>query len=140
MKITARYTFEAAHRLHDPALSPEENARVFGPCAEVHGHTYRLEVSLRGSRVEHGMLINFADLDALVKSRVIALLDHRFINDLPYFREHPSTAEGLARWVWQQLAPLFERGEVSLEEVTVFEGERFSETVDRQSVRTEGGE
>ena len=138
MKVTARYTFESAHRLDDPTLSADRNTALYGPCARTHGHTYRLEITLAGDALEHGMLINFTDLDALVYERVIGLLDHRLVNDIPYFAEHPSTAECLAQWAWEQLSPHFGDGTshptVALEEVTVYEGERFSATVARSSV------
>ena len=44
--ITRRVHFSAAHRLHDPALSDEENLRVFGLCSNpnYHGHNYELDV------------------------------------------------------------------------------------------------
>jgi 6-pyruvoyltetrahydropterin/6-carboxytetrahydropterin synthase len=134
MRITARYTFESAHRLCDPALSDAENAALYGPCSRTHGHTYRLEVTLSGEALEHGMLVNFADLDALVKRLVIERLDHREIAALPHFRERPCTVEELTRWVWDELAPHF-ADRARLEQVTVFEGERFSATVDRQAMK-----
>ena len=45
--VTRRMHFNAAHRVHNPALSEEENARLFGPCnnPNCHGHNYRLDVS-----------------------------------------------------------------------------------------------
>ncbi|HXY67796.1 MAG TPA: 6-carboxytetrahydropterin synthase, partial [Gemmatimonadales bacterium] len=48
--VTRRAHFNAAHRLHNPAWSDAENARVFGPCANpnAHGHNYNLDVSVAG--------------------------------------------------------------------------------------------
>lgn len=85
MKITARYEFASAHRLHDPALPPGENDRLYGSCARLHGHTYRLEVTLAGDRLSHGMLIDFNVIDGLVREHVIDRFDHRSVNDLPHF-------------------------------------------------------
>jgi len=137
MKVTARYTFDAAHRLHDAHLSPEENDRVFGACSHVHGHTYRLEVTLSGRQIEHGMMLNLNDIDAIVNEHIVERLDHHFIDDLPYFQTIPTTAEELARWVWLELEPLFNDSPGRLEEVTVFEGDRFSATVTRQDALRE---
>ena len=131
MKITARYEFEAAHRLRDPALSPEENERLYGPCSRVHGHTYLLEITLQGEVVSHGMLFDFNDIEALVKEHVIALLDHQFINDIPAFQNMPTTAESIACWVWHRLEPLLADAPAVLETVTVSEGPRFSASATR---------
>ena len=139
MEITARYEFESAHRLRDPALSEEENARVFGPCARMHGHTYLLEITLSGERLVHGMMLNLNEIDTLVKERIISQLDHRTINDLPHFKQVPATAEEIARWVWQELQPLIESDTARLERVTVFEGKRFSATVTREDALIRSG-
>ncbi|MGQ0649475.1 MAG: 6-carboxytetrahydropterin synthase, partial [Gemmatimonadaceae bacterium] len=48
--VTRRLRFNAAHRVHNPALSDEENRRVFGKCNNPnwHGHNYTLDVSVTG--------------------------------------------------------------------------------------------
>jgi 6-pyruvoyltetrahydropterin/6-carboxytetrahydropterin synthase len=46
--VSRRETFNAAHQLFDPELSDDENARIFGKCANVHGHNYVLEVVVAG--------------------------------------------------------------------------------------------
>ncbi|HPC45429.1 MAG TPA: 6-carboxytetrahydropterin synthase [Candidatus Latescibacteria bacterium] len=132
MRITGYYSFESAHRLHDAGCSNEENAALYGPCQTIHGHTYRLEVTLEGSKLEHGMFLNFEKVDEIVRDHVIKHLDHHMIDDEPYFRSHPSTAEELARWIWGQIEPHFARlAGCRLAEVKVFEGEHFSACVDR---------
>jgi 6-pyruvoyltetrahydropterin/6-carboxytetrahydropterin synthase len=132
MKATARYEFDAAHRLADPSLSDEENQATYGPCARLHGHTYRLEISLRGTRLRQGMLIDFNILDSLVNEHVVQHTDHAFLNDLPYFADHPTTAEEIAQWIWITLEPLVGKHGVDLDEVTVFESPRYSATVRRE--------
>lgn len=135
MKITGHYTFESAHRLRDAGCSDAENEQLFGPCGTIHGHTYRLEVTLQGDRLEHGMFINFSTVDEIVRSRVIARLDHRMIDDESYFQDHPSTAEEVAKWVWAQIEPAFEATtQAKLLEVKVFEGEHFSASVGREDM------
>ncbi len=48
--VTRHVHFNAAHRLHSPSLSDEENRRVFGLCnnPNFHGHNYELEVAVEG--------------------------------------------------------------------------------------------
>ncbi len=135
MKITARYTFDAAHRLCDSALGDAENDRLYGPCSRIHGHTYRLEVSLRGDTLIHGMLIDFGRVDAAVNERIIVRLDHRVINDVAELAGNTTTAEDIARWIWSELDGAFTEHGVTLDEVTLYEGDRFSATVSRNDFR-----
>jgi 6-pyruvoyltetrahydropterin/6-carboxytetrahydropterin synthase len=135
VKVTARYTFEAAHRLYDKSLDERGNKDLFGSCAQVHGHTYRLEVTLKGSRLHHGMLINFNDVDAAVSSKITDRLDHGLIDSIPEFENVVSTAEEIARWIWRELDSTLTSESVVLEEITVFEGERFSATVVRDDLK-----
>ena len=46
--VSRRETFNAAHQLRDPGISDEENERLFGKCANLHGHNYVLEVVVAG--------------------------------------------------------------------------------------------
>jgi 6-pyruvoyltetrahydropterin/6-carboxytetrahydropterin synthase len=52
VRVTRRVHFSAAHRLHNPALTDEENARIYGPCNHPnwHGHNYEMDVTVEGSR------------------------------------------------------------------------------------------
>ncbi len=131
MRITARYTFDAAHRLCDSALDSAGNDRVYGPCSRIHGHTYRLEVSLRGDTLIHGMLIDFGRVDAVVNERIIDRLDHRVINEVAELAGNTTTAEDIAQWIWSELDGVFAEDGVTLDEVTLYEGDRFSATVSR---------
>ncbi len=132
MKITARYEFEAAHSLRDHSLSEADSGALYGPCARVHGHTYRLEVTIAGDRLRHGMLVNFNDVDALIREHVTSVLDHGSIDEIEYFQSVPSTAENISAWIWRQLEPLFAADSAALDAVTVYEGDRFSATVTRE--------
>jgi len=50
VRVTRRVHFNAAHRLHNPALSDEENRRIYGPCNHPnwHGHNYDLDITVEG--------------------------------------------------------------------------------------------
>ena len=93
MEIFREFTFEAAHRL--PHV-PDGHK-----CARLHGHSYRLEVHIRGDvDPTMGWIMDFGDLKAAVNP-VIADLDHYYLNEIPGL-ENP-TSENLARWAWERL-------------------------------------
>lgn len=92
MILRKEYSFEAAHFIYNHP----------GKCRNLHGHSYRLFVSLEGTvNPETGMIIDFDDLSKVVTERVIKKLDHHFLNDLIPL----STAENISVWIWEQLQP-----------------------------------
>jgi 6-pyruvoyltetrahydropterin/6-carboxytetrahydropterin synthase len=114
--VTRRYAFAASHRLHSPALSPDENFRVFGKCNNPHGHghNYRLHVTVEGEiDAGTGVVVPVAALDRLVETRVLNRLEHANLNaDIPEFENGIPTTENLgtqiALWLfdgWQELKP-----------------------------------
>jgi 6-pyruvoyltetrahydropterin/6-carboxytetrahydropterin synthase len=58
-----------------------------GKCGRMHGHTYKIEVSIEGEVQENGMVIDFYDLKQGVKE-ILQEFDHRLLND---FLEFPSS-------------------------------------------------
>jgi 6-pyruvoyltetrahydropterin/6-carboxytetrahydropterin synthase len=99
VKLTRRYRFSASHRLQTPALSPEENQRLYGKCNNPygHGHDYVLDVTLEGPRDASGQVANRAALDGLVAQRVLARLDHKNLNtDVAELAAVVPTTENLA--------------------------------------------
>ena len=109
LTIGRRASFSAAHRLYDPALSDEENLRVFGKCATPrgHGHNYLLEVEVGGPLdPATGMIVDLKWLNEVIESRVLAEVDHRHLNeDVGFLAGINPTAENLALAFWQRLAP-----------------------------------
>src|SRR5207249_755283 len=87
--VSRSFTFEAAHQL---PWHP-------GACRNLHGHGYRLEVTVEGPVAEQGIVVDFADIAAVVEREVVARYDHRYLNDL---LENP-TAELLAQDVWKRV-------------------------------------
>lgn len=85
------FSFEAAHHL--PGYD--------GDCARVHGHSYKLEISVKGDISKRGMVIDFRDLGDIVKKEVLSKLDHSDLNDTLI----QPTAENVARWVYGRLKP-----------------------------------
>ncbi len=105
--ITREITFCAAHKLFNPAFSEEENEALFSPCHNDHGHNYTLTVMLKGTvSPETGMVMNFRDLDKLMREHVHDKLDHKHINnDIPEFKHMIATAENIAIVIWNWLTP-----------------------------------
>ena len=89
MLLRKEFKFEAAHNL----------VRYHGKCERLHGHTYRLAVLLEGTPDDEGMIMDFCELSSIVKERVIAVLDHSYLNDtIPQ-----PTAENIALWTWKRI-------------------------------------
>jgi 6-pyruvoyltetrahydropterin/6-carboxytetrahydropterin synthase len=101
--------FNAAHRIHNPALSDDENARLFGKCNNPnwHGHNYRLEVSVRGPvDGRTGYVMDLGVLKRVVEEEFVDRVDHRNLNlDVEFMRGVNPTAENIVVTCWRVLAP-----------------------------------
>jgi len=107
MTLTSRYRFSASHRLDTSALSPEENRRLYGKCNNPHGHghDYVLDITVDGPVDRDGQVVNREALDAVVRERVLARLDHKNLNaDIPELSGSVTTTENLATLVRGALA------------------------------------
>ncbi|MEY3921327.1 MAG: hypothetical protein RL634_1088 [Bacteroidota bacterium] len=102
--------FNAAHRLHNPSLSAEENDRLFGKCnlPNYHGHNYELIVKVIGEvDPKTGYVIDTKLLSTLVNEHIISKFDHKNLNlDVPEFKELNPTAENIAIVIFNILRPL----------------------------------
>jgi 6-pyruvoyltetrahydropterin/6-carboxytetrahydropterin synthase len=110
--VGRRETFNAAHQLCDPDLSDEENQRLFGKCANVHGHNYVVEVVV-GGEVDHatGYVWDLKSLSDVIGRQVIHDVDHRNLNtDVPWLKGRIPTAENLATAFWERLRSEFPDG------------------------------
>lgn len=93
-ELTIIEEFEAAHRLPD----------YDGKCCRLHGHNWRVEVSVRGTELDSsGLLIDFKILKAHV-TKVLLTLDHYYLNEIEAFAKIPPTAEHIAKYVYEMLA------------------------------------
>lgn len=108
--ITKKFEFEAAHRL------PKHK----GICANVHGHTYKLEVEVEREDKqmnEEGMIVDFSILKQLVNVNIIELMDHKYLNDI---FEDP-TAENMVFWIFNKLKGVFLDHNMCLVRVRLYE-------------------
>lgn len=123
MRVSQQFEFSAAHRLHSPKLSTEQNLEVFGKCNNPHGHghNYVVEVTLEGSPDPvTGEIVSIPQLQRLVKSRVIQLLDHKNLDvEIEFFRGVCSTVENIATYIFRELDGQF--APAQLDAVRVYE-------------------
>ena len=112
LRLTRSYHFSAGHRLENPALGEEENARIYGPCYRQHGHNYLLEVTVGGDLDPvTGMSADLAAVDAAVEAAVLSRVDHYDLSaTVPELSGVITTGEGLARTFWQWLEPALPPG------------------------------
>ncbi len=108
MKLTHRYRFSAAHRLHSHELDAARNTEVYGRCNNPHGHghNYWLEVSVAGeANPTTGLLVERRILDEWVGKEILAWVDHRNLNEeISDFRALVPTTENVAAVFADRLA------------------------------------
>ena len=103
--VSRRETFNAAHQLRDPDRSDEDNERLFGKCANLHGHNYVLEIVVAGEvQDDTGYVMDLKELSDIIHRRVIQDVDHRNLNtDVPWLDGRIPTAENLALAFWERI-------------------------------------
>ncbi|GIP33932.1 6-carboxytetrahydropterin synthase QueD [Paenibacillus sp. J2TS4] len=111
--VSKEFTFDSAHHLHC----------YEGKCKNMHGHTYKLQVVMKGKVDERGLVIDFADIKRITKERVVDRLDHQYLNEvLPPMN---TTAENMIVWMYEQIHEgLVQEGlhpAVQLEELRLWE-------------------
>ena len=107
--VTRRLQFNAAHRVHNPALSDEENRALYGKCNNPnwHGHNYVLDVSVTGELDEKtGYVIDLSQVKNIVEEHVIRHVDHRNMNlEVEFLRGVIPTTENIVVAFWRVLEP-----------------------------------
>src|SRR5277367_5050595 len=109
-EVCVEHTFAAAHALRD----------YYGKCENLHGHNYRVQVTVRGAELDHaGILVDFSLLKRLLRE-VTGRLDHQNLNDLPPFDAVNPSAENIARYVYDEIrGRLQPKNAAELDEVKV---------------------
>lgn len=109
-EIEKTYTFEAGHILkyHD------------GKCAFPHGHSYTLQIVMRSPTLittgpKMNMVIDFADINTIVKPMIEQYFDHRWLNDT--LKTETPTVEFMTKWIYDFIKPNFPK----LYSVTLYE-------------------
>lgn len=106
MQLSCVFRFAASHFL----------TKYHGKCENLHGHNYKIIITIEGEVQEDGMVIDFKIIKETVKERVIDKLDHTHLNDT---LDNPS-AENLSVWIWDKLKDL-----LPLKKVEVYETEDY---------------
>ena len=113
-EVTVRDHIASAHQLHG----------YDGPCKDMHGHTWKVEMVVCGNKLDEvGLLADFKVLKAKLKE-VLMPLDHVVLNDIPAFKSLNPSTENIARHIYHALkttvAPL------QLKQVQVWESDTAS--------------
>lgn len=114
VSVTKEFTFDSCHQLKE----------YVGACARLHGHTYKLQVTVEGTLDNIGMVVDFKELKAYVNEMIIKDLDHYNLNDKLDFN---TTAENMVVYFFELLSKFFatisEREEryIALTEVKLWE-------------------
>jgi 6-pyruvoyltetrahydropterin/6-carboxytetrahydropterin synthase len=116
-RLRVEGTFSSAHNL----------SGYKGKCEELHGHNWRVEITVKSGRLDKiGMVLDFKSL----KKRLSACLenmDHKYLNELPYFKKINPTSENIAEYIYKKL-----RTQVPLlESVTVWENNTSCATYEK---------
>lgn len=111
--LCVKDSFSAAHRLED----------YHGKCEELHGHNFQVEALFKGQRPDQGgMVIDFKILKDHLRG-VLEALDHKYINEIPFFHERASSSEYLAMYIFDKLKKVIKETTVTVAEVRVWESE-----------------
>ena len=111
--LFVRETFAAAHKIE----------LYHGKCENLHGHNFKVEAIFEGEHVgEEGMLLDCAVLRTMLRE-VVADLDHKYINDIPFFKERASSSEYLAFYIYGRIVELLRKENITVKEVRVWESD-----------------
>lgn len=115
LRVTKIFTFDAAHFI------PKYN----GKCAKMHGHTYRLEVTVANVQKESasvesypGMVMDFSELNRIVQEEVIDIVDHTVLNEVMDFTP---TSENVVIHFFRLLQCRLMKIEINVERMVLWE-------------------
>ena len=111
LKIIA--DFAAAHQLK----------MVAKKCENLHGHNWKIEVCVAGERLnDAGVLMDFGEIKAHL-SDIMASLDHKFLNELEYFKDDNPSSENIAQYIAKSLQKEIDRSAVKVTRITAWESD-----------------
>ena len=110
-EVTIEKTFSAAHALLE----------IGGKCEDLHGHTFTVEVTVAGDALnDEGLLLDFRVLKRWT-DEILDLLDHRFLNEVPFFQGINPSSENIARFVFGKMKARIAGTPLLVDRVTVRE-------------------
>ncbi|MDP4094466.1 MAG: 6-carboxytetrahydropterin synthase QueD [Bacillota bacterium] len=121
VSITKIFTFDSAHRLID----------YQGKCKNIHGHTYKLEITVKGFTDNNGLVMDFHDLDDIVSNQVLSQIDHLYLNEV--FDFNP-TCENIGIWIWHEVAKHMHNQSSSMEKLVLWETPTSYITINKEDM------
>jgi len=116
LKIVA--DFAAAHQLK----------MVSKKCENLHGHNWKIEVCVAGERLnDAGVLMDFGEIKARLND-IMASLDHKFLNELEYFKDGNPSSENIAEFIAKSLKKEIDGSAVRVTRVTAWESDSAGAT------------
>ncbi len=92
-----------------------------GKCANIHGHNWKIELAFQAEKLnDDGLLVDFFDIGSAL-DKVIEIIDHKNINDIPPFDQINPTSENLSRWFFDQIKQVMPDAASSLYRVKIWE-------------------
>lgn len=108
--------FAAAHQLRN----------YTGKCERLHGHNWKVEVILRGEKLNNtGLLIDFKEVKEAT-DRILEELDHSFLNELPQFKDQNPSSENIAVYIFENLSSKLNNNQIKVSKVTAWESDSAS--------------
>ncbi len=105
--------FGAAHMLKN----------IGGKCESLHGHNWRIETCVKGEELDkNGLLVDFKVIKNEV-DMIIEGLDHKFLNELEYFKDRNPSSENIARYIFDILQNALNNENIKVSRVTVWESD-----------------
>ena len=103
LKVSKEFTFDSAHKLENIYKDDAWNLKTYGKCNHIHGHTYKLVVTVAGDpNPDTGMLVNFVTLKEVVTKNIIRTMDHKFLNTV-FPHGTITTCENMLKYFWNML-------------------------------------
>ena len=105
-------------------FSAAHNLRNFrGKCEALHGHNWKVEVVLSGKDLDDsGVVLDFAEVKAAT-GEIMSEIDHRYLNDLPFFTDNNPSSENIARYIFHRLQEKIDNDRVRIRRVTAWESQ-----------------
>jgi 6-pyruvoyltetrahydropterin/6-carboxytetrahydropterin synthase len=105
-------------------FSAAHNLRNFrGKCEALHGHNWKVEVVLSGKDLDDsGVVLDFAEVKAAT-GEIMSEIDHRYLNDLPFFMENNPSSENIARYIFHRLREKMDNDRIRIKRVTAWESQ-----------------
>ena len=117
-EVTIIKTFSSAHQLAD----------IGGKCEELHGHNFKVEVTVGAPNLnQDGLLIDFRLVKKWLKD-ILDAMDHQHLNDLPFFAGKNPSSENIAHYIYTSLQPKVKKENVKVLRVKVWESENAAVT------------